>query len=90
MSFVATDLKGLLTLNIKSRHDGYLDQYNRIFMVKLLMVATIVMGLSWYGDSIHCIIPGKVRLHTPSLHDGCIVIIKLLGFTVAKFVFQGY
>lgn len=61
MSFVATDLKGLLTLNIKSRHDGYLDQYNRIFMVKLLMVATIVMGLSWYGDSIHCIIPGKGR-----------------------------
>lgn len=58
MSFVATDLKGLLTLNIKSRHDGYLDQYNRIFMVKLLMVATIVMGLSWYGDSINCIIPG--------------------------------
>ena len=67
MSFVATDLKGLLTLNIKSRHDGYLDQYNRIFMVKLLMVATIVMGLSWYGDSIHCIIPGKVRFtHTIS------------------------
>ena len=65
MSFVATDLKGLLTLNIKSRHDGYLDQYNRIFMVKLLMVATIVMGLSWYGDSINCIIPGKVRFtHT--------------------------
>jgi len=57
MSFVATDLKGLLTLNIKSRHDGYLDQYNRIFMVKLLMVTTIVMGLSWYGDSINCIIP---------------------------------
>ena len=60
MSFVATDLKGLLTLNIKSRHDGYFDQYNRIFMVKLLMVTTIVMGLSWYGDSINCIIPGKI------------------------------
>jgi len=65
MSFVATDLKGILTLNIKSRHDGFTDQYSRIFMVKLLMVSTIVMGLSWYGDNINCIIPGKItHIHT--------------------------
>ena len=61
MAFVATDLKDLLTLNVKSRHDNFTDQYNRIFMIKLIMVCTIVMGISWYSDSINCIVPGKVK-----------------------------
>lgn len=54
---VATDLKGMLSISIKSRHDGYTDQYNRIFMVKLLLVSSVVMGISWFQDSINCMVP---------------------------------
>jgi len=58
MAMVATDLKGMLSISIKSRHDSHSDQYNRIFMVKLMLVCCVVMGISWYSDSISCIIPG--------------------------------
>jgi len=57
MAMVATDIKGMLSISIKSRHDGYTDQYNRIFMVKLLLVSSLIMGLSWYQDSINCLVP---------------------------------
>jgi len=59
MAMVATDIKGMLSISIKSRHDSHSDQYNRIFMVKLMLVCTLVMGISWYSDSISCIIPGS-------------------------------
>jgi len=59
MAMVATDIKGMLSITIKSRYDSHTDQYNRIFMVKILMVSSLIMGFSWYSDSIDCIIPGK-------------------------------
>jgi len=58
MAMIATDIKGMLSISIKSRHDSHSDQYNRIFMVKILMISTLIMGISWYRDSITCIIPG--------------------------------
>jgi len=57
MAMVATDIKGMLSISIKSRHDGYTDQYNRIFMVKLMLVSSLIMGISWFQDSINCMVP---------------------------------
>ena len=65
MAMVATDIKSMLSISIKSRHDSYTDQYNRIFMVKMLLVSSLIMGISWFQDSIHCMVPGIFqRLHT--------------------------
>ena len=58
MAMVATDIKSMLSISIKSRHDSYTDQYNRIFMVKLLLVSSLIMGISWFQDSINCMVPG--------------------------------
>lgn len=57
MVAVATDLKDLLVIKGKSRIDTFSDQYNRLFMVRLMMICTIIMGFSWYTDSISCIVP---------------------------------
>lgn len=57
MSMVATDFKGLLKVSIKSRHDSHTDQYNRILMVKLLLVSSAIMGISWFKDSMNCMVP---------------------------------
>jgi len=57
MAMVATDLKQMLSINIKPRHDSLTDQYNRIFMVKILMISSLIMGVSWFKDSINCIVP---------------------------------
>ena len=59
MALVATDIKGMLSIAVKSRHDPHTDQYSRIFMVKLCLVVSLVMGISWFQDSISCIIPGN-------------------------------
>ena len=65
MAMVATDIKSMLSISIKSRHDSYTDQYNRIFMVKMLLVSSLIMGISWFQDSIHCMVPGIFqRLNT--------------------------
>ena len=57
---IASDLKGLLSFStLKSRYDSLSDQYNRILMVRLLLVISVVMMVSWYKDSVHCIVPGE-------------------------------
>ena len=58
MAMAATDLKDMLSIEIKSRPDSYSDQYNRLFMLKLLLVCSLIMGISWFTDSINCIVPG--------------------------------
>jgi len=57
MAMVAGDIKQMLSINIKPRHDTLTDQYNRIYMVKILMISSLIMGVSWFKDSINCIVP---------------------------------
>lgn len=59
MSMLATDFKSLFTINIKKRCDGFTDQYNRIFMVKIFLACTIITGLSWYNDDFNCVLPNE-------------------------------
>nr|CRX73271.1 Innexin 3 [Hydra vulgaris] len=59
MAFVASDLKNLFKIKFKARYDPLTDRYNRMFMVKLLMACTIVTGLNWYADKVHCIVSGE-------------------------------
>ena len=62
MSMIATDFKSFLTIKLKSRDDNLFDQYSRIFMVKILLVTSMVCGLSWYSDKFNCIIPGTIKI----------------------------
>lgn len=68
---VATDVTKLLKINIKSRFDSHTDQYNRIFMVKLLLVCSIIMGISWYSDSINCIVPDSHKIDEKFVSSAC-------------------
>ena len=65
MAMAATALKDMLSISIKSRHDSYSDQYNRIFMVKLFLIGSVITGVSWYTDSLTCMIPGKFYFWPP-------------------------
>jgi len=57
MSGITGDLKKLFNFKYKVRNDSPTDQYNRMFMVKALLAAAFLTGLSWYKDTIKCIIP---------------------------------
>lgn len=52
---LARELVSLLSIKIKHRTDSYSDQYNRILVVKILMVCSVIMGINWFKDSITCI-----------------------------------
>jgi hypothetical protein len=56
---IIDDIQSLIKIKIKARDDGILDQYNRLFMVRVLLMATAVCSLNWYTDKFDCIVPGK-------------------------------
>lgn len=56
---ILKDIKTILTFSIKSRRDCYADQYHRIFLVKLLLAISIIMGINWLLDSVNCMVPGN-------------------------------
>jgi len=56
------EIKDLLTIQIKPRHDPMCDQYSRIFMVKLLLVCTIIIGVNQYQDTVQCIVPESLDI----------------------------
>lgn len=71
MSFIAGNLKGLISFKIKTRHDGYSDQVSRIIVTKIFIVASIVMGVDWFHDTVSCIPPVKSKLPDKYIEDAC-------------------
>ena len=70
---VAADMKSLFQVTRKKRFDSLTDQYQRIFMVKLLLACSIITGLAWYGDKINCVNPGKyVCINTVAVWFPCV------------------
>ena len=59
---VADEFKKIFMLSSKPSHDSVGDKYNRLFMFKLLLVTTTVVGVNQYKDSISCIIPESLDL----------------------------
>ena len=57
---IANEFKNFLTIKIKPRDDNMIDQYSRIFMVKMFLLSSIICGLNWYFDKFNCILPGTV------------------------------
>lgn len=58
MSSDTNAIQDLLKIRIKSRDDGLTDQYNRIIMVKLLAILSLIMTAAWFEESISCMVPG--------------------------------
>eukprot|EP00111_Clytia_hemisphaerica_P002413 TCONS_00006915-protein len=55
-----TTIWELLKIKLKKRDDSVLDQYNRLFMVRLLLICAAIGGISWSTDHIHCNVPGYI------------------------------
>lgn len=80
MSMITGSIKSLLQVKFKARHDNYTDQFNRIFMVKMAMVASMLLGLNWFKDTITCIVPNKSEISKDYVHQAC----WIQGFYVYK------
>lgn len=71
MSFIAGNVKNLISFKIKTRHDGYTDQVSRIVMTKVFIVASLVMGVDWFHDTISCIPPKNSDLPEKYIESAC-------------------
>jgi len=68
---LTSDFKDLISIKLKSRHDDISDQYNRVFMVKVLFASSMFIGLSWFRDSIVCIVPEALDISPKFVSDTC-------------------
>ena len=68
---MAGNIKSLLAIKIKARHDSYSDQFSRIFAAKMFVVASLVMGIDWLHDTVSCIIPKDANLEKGYVHSAC-------------------
>ncbi|XP_065677887.1 innexin shaking-B isoform X1 [Hydra vulgaris] len=75
-----SDLRRILTVTLKARHDDLTDQLNRLIMVKLFLVCCLIMGISWFTDSINCIVPAINTVETAFVSQAC----WIQGFYVFK------
>jgi len=56
---ITDNIKQILKIKIKPRHDSYSDQFSRIFMVKIMIIGTLLIGLNWYSEKMKCITTGS-------------------------------
>lgn len=56
MSMVAGSIKEIVSIKIKARHDSISDQYNRIFMVKMCIISSAIIGVNYFNDKVSCIV----------------------------------
>ena len=47
MSGVTGDIKRLFNFKYKSRNDSITDQFNRVLMMKIMLVAAFLTGMNW-------------------------------------------
>ena len=71
MSLITGNIKKLLQLKFKKRHDSLTDQYNRIFMVKMFMISSMILGLNWFKGTFRCIVPKFSGLDKGYIHQVC-------------------
>ncbi|XP_066925725.1 innexin inx2-like [Clytia hemisphaerica] len=71
MSLITNNIKTILNIKIKARHDSYTDQYMRIFMVKMCVVSSLVMGVDWFHDTVSCMVPSSSSLKPTFIHSAC-------------------
>lgn len=64
-------LKDVMTLKFKPRHDHFSDQFNRIFMTKMLLIASFIMGVDYFSDSVNCMIPGDTKHSNDYFQAAC-------------------
>ena len=71
MSGITGNIKSLLEIKFKTRHDSYTDQFHRIFMVKMMLVASMLLALNWFYDTITCVVPTNNKILKEFVEQAC-------------------
>jgi len=55
----------------KSRYDTASDQYTRIFMPKLFIVASLIMAFSYFNDKLNCLVSNRLENSREFVQESC-------------------
>lgn len=56
---------------MKTRHDSICDQFNRLFMTRVLLIMSVIMGFDYYSDKVSCMVLGESHLGKDFIHAAC-------------------
>lgn len=68
---VIRGLKDILSIKMKTRHDSVCDQFNRLFMTRVLLIMSVIMGFDYYSDKVSCMVLGTSNLGKEFIHSAC-------------------
>ena len=51
----------VITWKSKTPYDSVSDQYTRIFMPKLFIISSLVMGFSYFNDKLNCMVSSRLN-----------------------------
>ena len=71
MSGLIGSIKNLLKIPVKSRYDSFTDQFHRILMVRICMAASMLLGLTWFKDTINCMVPKNSEIDKDYVNQAC-------------------
>ena len=80
MSLIDGNIKEILSIKLKHRHDSITDQFNRIVMVKMLVIFSIIMSMEFFSDKVSCIVPFEAYMGDEFVHSAC----WIRGFYIYK------
>lgn len=73
MSLISGNIKEILSIKLKQRHDSITDQFNRILMVKMLVIFSIVTSMEFFSDKVTCmfIMTQDTYMTEEFVHSAC-------------------
>ena len=73
-------VKDIVSIKIKARHDSYTGQFSRLFMTKVLLIASFIMSFDYFFDRVSCMGDKDYNLSTYFIHSVC----WISGFYIYK------
>ena len=70
---LSDSFKDIISIKIKPRVDDYADQVSRIFIVKMLLLCTLVTSLDFFNDTMSCIRSGNAKADDGYVNSLCSV-----------------
>ena len=71
MALISESIKDVVSINLKHRDDDYSDQFSRIFMVKILIMSSLVTSMEFFNDRMSCILPRDSAIDPGFAHSVC-------------------
>ena len=81
MAALLGDVRKILAVKMKTRQDSHTDQYNRLVMVKVMLISSFAVGMNWFKDKLKCIVP-----KSSSFDGGKMISVNLVGSILSKMI----